>query len=155
MNAPVKVSRDIMTYVKGFHIETNISGLKMPIFYSKLSATGELAPIMSLEDKDTYDTSVQVVTRLLAYFSKFKGSSSKKFKSVSRSEFQKMFAMDLLALCSRKQYDTMNVEAIEFFTQLFLNSYVESNLISKEVTKYNNGAERHNRVVYTAKDHPT
>jgi hypothetical protein len=151
MNAPVKPARDIMTYVKGFHIEANLSGLRMPILYSKLSATGELGPIMSLDDKDTYDTSVQIVTKLLGYFAKFKGSSSKKFKSVSRSEFQKMFAMDLLALCSRKQYDQMSVEAIEFFTQLFLNSYVESNLINKEVTKFNTGTERHHRVVYTAK----
>jgi hypothetical protein len=86
----------------------------------------------------------------LSHFLKFKNKNSLKFSTVTRSEFQKMFAMELLALCSRKQYDSLSVEAIEFFTQLFLNSYVESGLLIKEVTQIRRGSEKHNRVTYKA-----
>lgn len=144
-----KAPSDIKTYVKGFHIEGNISGLRMPLFYSKASATGDLQQFMSLEDKDVYETANNIAAKLLDQFAKFKNSKSRKFTSVTRSEFQKMFAMDLLALCSRKQYDALNVEAIEFFTQLFLNSYVESKVLNKEVQQIRRGTERHNRVSYT------
>lgn len=148
MDAQPKPKNDIKTYVKGFHIEANITGLRMPLFYSKVSATGELTHFMSLEDSDVYETAQVIAAKLQAYLTNLRGLPSKKYDSISRSEFQRLFAMDLLALCSRKQFDALNVEAIEFFTQLFLNSFVESNLITKEVVRVVRGTERFNRTSY-------
>ena len=145
-----KQPSDIKTYIKGFHIEGNISGLQMPLFYSKASATGDLQRFMNFEDEDVYSTRNAIGTRLYEVLISFANSKNKRLASVTRSEFQKMFAMELLALCSRKQYDALYVEAIEFFTQLFLNSYVTSNILQKEVHQIRRGSERHNRVLYTA-----
>ena len=149
MNNEKKVTGDIKTYVKGFHIEGNISGLNMPLFYSKTSATGDLGKFLSFEDKDVYETATELATKLVNHFAKLKRVHSKKLNMITRSEFQKMYALDIIALCSRKQFDNMTVEAVEFFTQLFLNSYVESKILNKEVSQVRRGNERHNRVSYT------
>jgi hypothetical protein len=148
MDVQTKPKSDIKTYVKGFHIEANISGLRMPLFYSKVSATGELQTFISLEDTDVYETAQDIAGKLTTYLSNLKKLPRNKYDSISRADFQRMFALDLLTLCSRKQFDALNVEAIEFFTQLFLNSFVESNLITKEIVRMQRGTERFNRTSY-------
>jgi hypothetical protein len=145
----LKPKSDIRKYIKGFHIEANLRGLNMPMFFTKTSATGKLDEYMNLADDDVHGVATAIATKLVDYFKKVKPTKSQKLIKVTRSEFQKMFAWDIFTLTSRQGYDNCKVEAIEFFTQLFLNSYVKDGILSKEVTKVRRANESFQITTYT------